>query len=104
MSFLWGLVMGLGTVAVVLIASIQPRSSRRSWIGQGLWLGIALVLGFGLYQSSILFVNQWVGMHGLTAEVLARIFVRDLIWAIALFSLHSVLVLNHQRVLRRSMR
>lgn len=103
-SFLWGLTMGLGAVAVALFASIQTRFSRRSWMGQGLWLGVALLLGFGLYQSSILFVNQWVGMHGLTAEVLMRIFVRDLIWAIALFSLHSVLVLNHQRVFRRSMR
>lgn len=103
-SCLWGLTMGLGTIVVVLIASIQPKFSRHSWWGQGFWLGIALLLGFCVYQSSILLVNQWVGMHGLTTEVMMRIFVQDLIWAIALFSLHSVLVLNHQRVLRRSLR
>lgn len=96
--------MGVGAIAVVLIASIQPKFSRCSWQGQGFWLGIALLLGFSVYQSSILLVNQWVGMHGLTAEVTVQIFVRDFIWALALFSLHSVLVLNHQRVLRRSMR
>lgn len=93
--------MGLGAIAVVMIASMQPRFSHRRWSGQSLWLGIALLLGFGVYQSSILFVNQWVGMHGLTVDVLLRIFVRDLIWAIALFGLYTALVLNHQRILRK---
>jgi len=39
-SLLWGLTMGLGAVVVVLIASIQPKFSRRSWKGQGIWLGL----------------------------------------------------------------
>ena len=102
-TFLWGVTMGLGTVVVALIASIQPRFSHQSWVGQSAWLGIALFLGFAAYQSSILLVNQWVGMHGLTADVLLRIFLRDLIWAIALFALYTVFVLNYQRILRRTL-
>lgn len=100
----WGVTMGLGTVVVALIASMQPRFSHRSWVGQSVWLGISLLLGFAAYQSSILFVNQWVGMHGLTADVLLRIFVRDVIWAITLFALYTVFVLNHQRNLRHTLR
>ena len=72
-------------------------------MGQSAWLGIALLLGFIVYQSSILLVNQWVGMHGLTVEVLWRIFLRDLVWAIALFALYTVFVLNYQRILRRTL-
>lgn len=82
--------MGLGTIVVTLIASVQPTFSRRSWAGQGLWLGISLLLGFAVYQSSTLLVNQWVGMHGLTADVFLRIFARDGIWAITLFGLYAV--------------
>lgn len=92
--------MGVGAITVTLVAAMQPTFSRRSWAGRGEWLGISLLLGFGIYQSSILFVNQWVGMHGLTADVLLRIFVRDLIWAIALFGFYTV-VLSHPRILRR---
>lgn len=82
---------------------MQPRFSHRSWVGQSVWLRIALLLGFAAYQSSILFVDQWVGMHGLTADVLLRIFVR-LIWAITLFAVYTVIVLNHQRILRHTWR
>lgn len=90
--------MGLGTVVVALIASMQPKFSRRSWAGQSLWLGISLLLGFAAYQSSILLVNQWVGMHSLTANLLLRILVRDGIWAIILYALYAGFVLNQQRL------
>ncbi len=101
---LWGVSMGLGTIAVALIASMQPRFSYRSWGGKSIWLGIVLLLGFCVYQSSTLFVNQWVGMHGLTADVFLRILLREVIWAIALFTLYTVIVLNHQRILKRTLR
>lgn len=94
--------MGLGTVVVTLIASVQPTFSRRSWVGQGLWLGISLLLGFAAYQSSTLLVNQWVGMHGLTVDVFLRMFVRDGIWAIALFGVYTVFF--SQQRLRQSQR
>lgn len=101
-ALLWGVTMGLGTVVVTLIASMQPRFSRRSWAGQSVWLGLALSLGFAAYQSSILLVNQWVGMHGLTANVFLRIFEQDVIWAITLFSLHTALFnLQHLRQSQR---
>ncbi|MGI0484255.1 hypothetical protein ACN4EK_02395 [Pantanalinema rosaneae CENA516] len=89
---------------MVLIASTPQPFSRRSWAGQGLWLGISLLLGFAAYQSGTLLVNQWVGMHGLTVDVFLRMFVRDSIWAIALFAFYTVLVLNHQRILQRTSR
>jgi hypothetical protein len=103
-SFAWGVTMGIGAVAVALIASIQPKFSHRSWMGKSLWLGIALLLGFITYQSGTLSVNQWVGMHGLTADVFLRILVREVIWALALFVSYTVLVLNHQRILQRTSR
>ncbi|WP_190512567.1 hypothetical protein [Leptolyngbya sp. FACHB-321] len=103
-ALLWGVTMGLGTVAVVLLASMQPKFSDRGWLGQTLWLGVVMLLGFGIAQSSILFVNQWVGMHGFTADVLLRLFMRELVWAIALFTLYTAFVLNHQRSLRHTLR
>lgn len=103
-ALLWGISMGMGTVAVALIASMPPQFSQRSWVGQSVWLGIALLLGFTVYQSGTLLVNQWVGMHGLTADVFLRMLGREVVWAIALFALYTVLVLNHQRILRRTLR
>ncbi len=97
-ALLWGVSMGLGTIAVVLIASMPQPFSRRSWAVQGLWLGISLLLGFAAYQSGTLLVNQWVGMHGLTVDVFLRMFVRDSIWAIALFALYTIFVLSQQRL------
>jgi hypothetical protein len=103
-ALLWGVTMGLGTFAVVLLASMQPKFSDRGWLGQAAWLGVVMLLGFGMAQSSILFVNQWVGMHGFTLDVLLRLFIRELVWAIALFALYTVFVLNHQRRLRHTLR
>ncbi len=103
-AFLWCMTMGLGAIVVTLIASMLPKFSDRSWARQSVWLGIALLLGSAVYQSGTLLVNQWVGIHGLIADVLLRIFVRDGIWAIALFTLYTVLLLNHQRILRRTLR
>lgn len=100
-ALLWGVTMGLGAIVVALIASMQPTFSYRSLAGRSLWLGISLLLGFAVYQSSILLVNQWVGMHGLTADVLMRIFVRDLVWAIALLGLYAVFFSQHLRQSRR---
>lgn len=103
-AFLWGISMGLGAIAVALIASMRPKFGNRSWLGQSLWLGIAFGLGFVVYQSGTLLVNQWVQMHGLTADVFLRMVMRDGIWAIALFTFYAVLVLNHQRILQRTSR
>jgi hypothetical protein len=96
-ALMWGLSMGFAAVAVALIAAIGQKFTQDSLIKQGAWTGIALVLGFLLYQSSSLLVSQWVEMHGLTVDVLLRIFYRDLVWAIGLFSLHTVFF-NQQRL------
>lgn len=96
--------MGLGTVAVALVASIRPPFSRRSWWAQSLWLGISLLLGFCLYQSGTLLVNQWVQMHGLTADVFLQMLGREVLWAIALFAFYTAFVLSHQHILQRTLR
>jgi hypothetical protein len=97
-AFLWGLTLGLGTVAVALMASMMPRVSPRSGlIRQGVGLIMTLMVGFVTFNSGIWLVNQWAGMHGLTADVLLRILGRDLGWAIGLFSLYHIL--NHAPVL-----
>ncbi|BDM83246.1 hypothetical protein [Acaryochloris marina] len=103
-SLLWGLSMGLGTIAVALVASIRPPFSRRSWWAQSLWLGISLLLGFCLYQSGTLLVNQWVQMHGLTADVFLQMLGREVLWSIALFAFYTALVLSHQRNLQQTLR
>ncbi|MGF1604494.1 MAG: hypothetical protein ACFCU8_21290 [Thermosynechococcaceae cyanobacterium] len=103
-ALLWGVLMGLGTIVVALIASIQPRFSQRSWLGQSLWLGMSLLLGFCLYQGGTLLVNQWVEMHGLTADVFLRMLGREVLWAIALFAIYTVFILSHQRIPQRSLR
>lgn len=99
-SFAWGVTMGIGAIAVALVASIQPKFSHHSWVGKSLWLGIALLLGFITYQSGTLLVNQWVGMHGLTADVFLRILAREIIWVSALFAFYTVIALNEQRLQR----
>ena len=68
--------MGLG-MAIAMIAMVQPKFSRNHWTNHALWLVIAFLLGFGVYQSSLLSANQWMEMHGLTVTVLARILLRD---------------------------
>jgi hypothetical protein len=94
-ALMWGLTLGLGTVAVALMTSMMPRP-RSGWGQQCLWLVIALIVGFVTFNGGILLVNQWAGMHGLTADVLLRILGRDLGWAIGLFGLYRVF--NHPHV------
>lgn len=103
-ALLWGLTMGLGSILVALIASMRPTFSYHGWVGQLLWLGVALLLGFTVYQSSTLLVHQWVGMHGLTVDVFLRIFVRDGMWTIGLYAIyyaiHKIFRLNYQQRLK----
>lgn len=97
-SLLWGVLMGLATLAVALVASVQPKFTQNPWLNQLGWLAIAFPLGFGIYQSSIFFVSTWMGMHGLTLDIFLRICLRDTFWVIALFALHCGLVFTHPKV------
>ncbi|NJK48035.1 succinyl transferase OpgC [Candidatus Gracilibacteria bacterium] len=90
-SFAWGLLMGAGTLAVCLVSTIRPRFSHKDWKGHLLWLGLALVSGYILFQGSVILAIELSGRHGLTEAILWRIFVKDASWAIALSLVHRLI-------------
>lgn len=95
-SFTWGIVMALGTLLVTIIAGIKPKLSGEKVWGYYAWLAASLVGGYVLFEGGILLTAQlMVGDgHGLNAAILGRIFVKNLVWAIALTLIHSFLVWN----------
>lgn len=96
-SLTWLLVMGLGMLTVTwLITALRPQFSRCDFQGYLLWLAISLISGYAIYQGSIVLVAQWMGGHGFSSAILGNIFLRDVVWAIALFSLHGCVLLRHE--------
>lgn len=91
-SLTWGLVMGLGTLLVTWLITLQPKFSRRSFRGYLLWLAIAVVGGYAIYQGSIVLIAQLMGGHGLSFTILWQIFLKDAGWAVVLSAIHSILV------------
>ncbi len=91
-SFTWGLVMGLGMLAVTWLVTLQPKFSRRSFRGYLLWLAIAVVGGYAIYQGSIVLIAQLMGGHGFSSTILWQIFLKDTVWAVVLSAIHSSLV------------
>jgi hypothetical protein len=90
---IWGLVMGLGTAGVVIFASWRPGMSRDTWRGHGLWMGISLLIGFGLYQGLILLVYPLLADgHWLDWAIVSRLFIRTLLWTGAIALGHSCLL------------
>ena len=95
-SLTWGLVMGLGTLLVTIIASIKPKFIEDKIWRYYLWLTASLVIGYILFEGIILLTaTLMVGdSHGLTVAILGRIFVKNIVWAIALTLIHSFLIWN----------
>ncbi|MGK7948231.1 MAG: hypothetical protein AB4368_05355 [Xenococcaceae cyanobacterium] len=91
-SLTWGLVMGLGTLLVTWLVTLRPKFSHYNFQGYLIWLAIAVVGGYAIYQGSILLVAQLMGGHGLTAVMLGRIFVKNVIWAVGLSGIHSSII------------
>ncbi|AFZ18799.1 hypothetical protein [Allocoleopsis franciscana] len=92
-SFVWGLIMGLGTLLVTLLATIKPRFSRERMGGHFLWLGTALIAGFVLFESLILLFGTLLGNeHSITLSILAHLFLKEMIWTISLALGHLVWV------------
>ncbi|MGD1898447.1 MAG: hypothetical protein ACFB16_16010 [Phormidesmis sp.] len=52
-AFIWGALMGIGTLLVVAFASIRSGFSQSPWVGHFAWIAIALLGGFILYQGLI---------------------------------------------------
>ena len=96
-SLTWGLVMGLGMLAVTwLVTALRPQFSRCNLQGYLLWLAISLIGGYAIYQGSIVLVAQWMGGHGFSSTILWKNFLRDVIWAMALFGVYGCILLRHE--------
>ena len=90
-AFTWGVLMGIGTLLTVAWASWRPAFSQYQWVGHLLWMAIALLGGFILYQglivlaSPVLADGHWMGWN-----VVVRLFIKQLMWAGAIALCHSL--------------
>ncbi len=105
-SFTWGLVMGLGTLLVTILATLKPKFIKQKIWRYYLWLSASLVIGYVLFEGIILLTaTLMVGDgHGLTVAILGRIFVKNIVWAIALTFIHSLLIWNGIKFSKRAER
>ncbi|NJK57915.1 MAG: hypothetical protein HC939_18940 [Pleurocapsa sp. SU_5_0] len=88
-SLAWGLVMGLGMLTVTWLVTLQPKFSRNNWQSYLLWLAIGVVGGYAIYQGSIVLIAQLMSGHGFSSAILWGIFVKDVVWAVALSTVHG---------------
>jgi len=92
-SIAWGLIIGLGTLLVTLLASIKPKFSREKIGGHFLWLGVSFVGGFILFEGLIFFTGILPGIsHDLTPAILMRLLIKEGIWIVPLALAHMFLV------------
>jgi hypothetical protein len=88
-ALLWGLVMGLGTLLVTAMAAIRPTLSKMTRKGHWVWVAIAVVAGFLLFESLVLSLGFLLtGSHVLTWAIFGHLLFKDLIWAFALTLIH----------------
>ncbi|AFY89213.1 hypothetical protein [Chroococcidiopsis thermalis] len=98
-SIAWGLIMGLGTLLVALLASLKPKFSREKIGGHFLWLGVSFVGGFILFEGLILLTGIFPGIsHNLTPAILMRLLIKESIWIVPLALAHMFLVRRSQIV------
>ena len=89
----WGILMGFGTLLVTMAASWRPSFSRSSWIGHWLWLAIATLVGFMLYQGMILLAFPWLaGGHTMDWDIVGKLFLKQVTWVGAIAIGHSILL------------
>ncbi|MBE9168307.1 hypothetical protein IQ238_12550 [Pleurocapsales cyanobacterium LEGE 06147] len=91
-SFTWGIAMGVGTLLVTWLVTLRPRFSRYNWQGYLIWLTASVVGGYAIYQGSILAIAQLMGGHELSSTILWSIFVKDVIWTVALAAVHGCIL------------
>lgn len=100
-AFTWGFLMGIGTLLVVTFASLRPGFSQSSWVGHGLWVAIALIGGFVLYQGLIMLAYPVVmDGHFIGLDMIAKLFIKELMWTGAIALGHGVLLWRHLSQLR----
>ncbi|HEY9627669.1 MAG TPA: hypothetical protein V6C84_10235 [Coleofasciculaceae cyanobacterium] len=99
-SLIWGLVMGLGMLAVVLLAALRPDFSRRRASGHAAWVAIALSVGFLIFEGLVLSCGFLLtGTHVFTGATLALLLFKETLWTIALAALHGFLAWRKTGVL-----
>ncbi len=81
---------------VTWLVTLQPKFSRQSFQGYLLWLAISLIGGYAIYQGSIVLIAQLVGGHGFSSTILWGIFLKDFIWAMALFGVYGGILFRHE--------
>jgi hypothetical protein len=95
-AFTWGALMGIGTLLVVALASFRPRFSQSSWIGHGLWVAIALIGGFLLYQGLIMLAYPILADgHFMSLDIIAQLFVKQVMWTGAIALGHGAWLWRH---------
>lgn len=100
-AFTWGALMGMGTLLVVAFASIRPGFSQSSWTGHFVWVAIACISGFVLYQGLMMLVSPMLADgHLMNWDVVAKLFRKQVVWGGALALGHGVLLWRHLSSLR----
>lgn len=92
-SFTWGLVMGISILFVTWLMTLQPKFSRNNVQGYLIWLAVSVVGGFVIYQGNITLLAQLIGEYELSWTVLWGIFLKDIVWAIALSIFHGFILI-----------
>ncbi len=100
-AFIWGALMGIGTLLVVAFASIRPGFSQSSWVGHGLWVAIALIAGFVFYQGLIMLAYPMIADgHFMGLDIIAKLFVKQAMWTGAIALGHGALLWRRLSQLR----
>ena len=100
-AFIWGALMGIGTLLVAAVASMRPRFSQSSWLGHFLWVAIALLSGFVLYQGLIMFAYPAISDgHFMGWEIIAKLFVKQVMWTGAISLGHGLVLWRQVSQLR----
>mgnify|MGYP005863766311 CR=1 FL=1 len=100
-AFTWGALMGIGTLLVVTFASIRPGFSQSSWAGHWLWVAITFIGGFVLYQGLIMLAYPVIADgHFMGLDIVAKLFVKQVMWTGAIALGHGVLLWRQVMVIR----
>ncbi|MEN9226463.1 MAG: hypothetical protein Q6L60_11250 [Thermostichus sp. HHBFW_bins_43] len=97
-SFGWGVVLGISTLSVTLVASYRPLfKPGKLWVNY-VWILLMLVLGFVGFQILIFLAGLFLGgTHGLTLPVLGKIWLDNWLWTGLWLGIHSLLVWSNGR-------
>jgi len=88
-SLLWGLIMGLGTLIVTMLASLCAPFSQKTLKGHYLWVSAIALVGFVMFESLILALDRLlIGGHVITWAIARSLLIKEVVWAIGLMLMH----------------